>query len=102
MFIDLFSGCGGLSLGAYLAGLKNSVEIDCDKDLTSSFSKNFPAEDLLVDYLAELEPKDLRKKTVKIDRMPSSEVRHAKDLVSWDGVTRPTKGIICFSVTSNT
>lgn len=40
--IDLFSGCGGFSLGAELAGFSTHVAIDVDPDLHSSFHRNFP------------------------------------------------------------
>lgn len=39
--IDLFSGCGGFSLGAELAGFQTAVAIDIDEDLQRSFSLNF-------------------------------------------------------------
>lgn len=40
--IDLFSGCGGFSLGAELVGFRTAVAIDIDRDLQHSFSLNFP------------------------------------------------------------
>lgn len=40
--VDLFSGCGGFSLGADLAGFSTCIAIDIDSDLQSSFHKNFP------------------------------------------------------------
>jgi DNA (cytosine-5)-methyltransferase 1 len=60
MFIDLFCGCGGLSLGANLAGMQEEVAIDIDKNLTSSFLVNFPNAKLLNQDLVKLNPKDLR------------------------------------------
>lgn len=40
--LDLFSGCGGLSLGAHRAGFSTALAIDADPILTSSFNCNFP------------------------------------------------------------
>lgn len=42
MLVDLFSGCGGLSLGAKLAGWSVGAAVDLDSDLTHSYIKNFP------------------------------------------------------------
>ena len=40
--IDLFSGCGGISLGAELAGFHSLVAIDVDATLQSAYKLNFP------------------------------------------------------------
>lgn len=40
--IDLFSGCGGFSLGAELAGFHSLVAIDNNPVLQSGYKKNFP------------------------------------------------------------
>lgn len=45
--LDLFSGCGGLSLGAHNAGFSTALAIDSDEILTSSFAMNFPKARLL-------------------------------------------------------
>lgn len=45
--LDLFSGCGGFSLGAHLAGFSTSLAIDVDPILSSSFEKNFPRTKIL-------------------------------------------------------
>ncbi|MGN8084116.1 DNA cytosine methyltransferase [Variovorax sp. 22077] len=42
VLVDLFSGCGGFSLGAHKAGFNVAAAFDIDPDLTSSFSQNFP------------------------------------------------------------
>lgn len=41
-FIDLFSGCGGFSLGLEKAGLKCRAAIDFDESATKTFQKNHP------------------------------------------------------------
>lgn len=40
--VDLFSGCGGFSLGAEFAGFKSLAAIDIDATLQSSYRRNFP------------------------------------------------------------
>jgi len=40
-FIDLFAGCGGLSLGLSQAGLEGVLAIEKSSDAFSSFSRNF-------------------------------------------------------------
>jgi DNA (cytosine-5)-methyltransferase 1 len=40
--IDLFSGCGGLSLGAARAGLNPTVAVELDPHAAAAHSKNFP------------------------------------------------------------
>lgn len=46
--VDLYSGCGGLSLGASAAGLAPTLSIDIDPILTSSYRENHPDTQLLV------------------------------------------------------
>lgn len=53
--VDLFSGCGGLSLGAHFAGLRTAVAVDVDATLSSSFSTNFPATRLINANAAEID-----------------------------------------------
>ena len=40
--IDLFSGCGGLSLGFKMAGFKSILASDIDENCASTFKRNFP------------------------------------------------------------
>ncbi|MCU1748370.1 DNA cytosine methyltransferase [Pseudomonas sp. 6D_7.1_Bac1] len=40
--IDLFCGCGGLGLGAELAGFHSLAAVDIDQDLQSAYRLNFP------------------------------------------------------------
>ncbi len=56
---DLFCGAGGFSLGAHLAGFHTSFAVDCDTDLTSSFSTNFPSAKLLIKDLSLVSPEKL-------------------------------------------
>lgn len=41
-FIDLFSGCGGLSLGFEMAGFKSILACDFWKPACLTFKNNFP------------------------------------------------------------
>ena len=43
-FIDLFAGCGGLSLGLSLAGLEGRFAIERDPMAFETFSANFLGE----------------------------------------------------------
>ncbi|MEJ8574151.1 DNA cytosine methyltransferase [Microbaculum marinum] len=58
--IDLFSGCGGFSLGAHLSGFNVSLAVDLDPILSSSFGSNFPGVPLRNWNLAEVEPEQLK------------------------------------------
>jgi DNA (cytosine-5)-methyltransferase 1 len=40
--LDLFSGCGGFSLGAEMAGFRSLAAIDIDPILQSGYKRNFP------------------------------------------------------------
>ncbi|MEP1590842.1 DNA cytosine methyltransferase [Sulfitobacter sp.] len=54
--LDLFSGCGGLSLGAARAGLPPTVAIELDPTAAASHSLNFPSCRTLRLDLAETDP----------------------------------------------
>lgn len=56
LIIDLFSGCGGLGLGAELAGFHSLAAVDIDKDLQSAYSLNFPLTQTINTDLALLNP----------------------------------------------
>lgn len=58
--IDLYCGCGGLSLGGHGAGLTTALAVDIDQNLTSSFSANFPGIQLVNGDLLTLDPNDLK------------------------------------------
>ena len=57
--VDLFSGCGGFSLGAHLAGFQVSLAVDVDPILSSSFNLNFPDVALRNWNIADLEPESV-------------------------------------------
>lgn len=59
VLIDLFSGCGGLSLGAHHAGFKVAAAFDNDPILSSSYPLNFPETKLYLRDVAKLTGKDL-------------------------------------------
>jgi len=52
--VDLFSGCGGFSLGAHQSGFDVVCAYDIDEVLTSSFSYNFPNTKLLIGDICDL------------------------------------------------
>lgn len=57
--IDLFCGCGGLSLGAHQAGFSTTLAIDSDPLLTSSFEINFQGVRLLIQDVRAVEASTL-------------------------------------------
>lgn len=59
--IDLFSGGGGFSLGAHLAGFKTALAVDKDYDLTNSYKLNFPQSRFRTVDLSLVEPDYLLK-----------------------------------------
>ncbi len=58
--VDLFCGCGGLSLGASAAGFEPRVAVDVDSVLSSSYQRNHQHGKVVVADLFELEPNTLR------------------------------------------
>lgn len=55
-FIDLFAGCGGLSLGFEMAGFKSLLAIDNWKDALTTYAYNRKGAKTLCGDLATLEP----------------------------------------------
>lgn len=51
--LDLFSGCGGISLGFKLSGYNISGGIDIDHDSVKTFKKNFPKSKAVCESLLE-------------------------------------------------
>lgn len=56
--VDLFSGCGGFSLGASNAGCDVVLSFDIDPILTSSYKANFPSANLVLGDVSELSGED--------------------------------------------
>lgn len=56
--IDIFSGAGGLSLGAINAGIKIPVAIEKDKFAALTFKKNHPETNVIEQDIREINPKD--------------------------------------------
>jgi DNA (cytosine-5)-methyltransferase 1 len=50
--VDIFSGAGGLSLGAENAGISISLAIEKDKYAAKTFSRNHPNSKVLCDDIA--------------------------------------------------
>lgn len=58
---DLFSGCGGFSLGAEQTGLPPAVAFDIDPILTSSYEANHPLTKLVLADLSNVTPTDVER-----------------------------------------
>ena len=67
-FIDLFSGCGGLSLGFEMAGYKSLLAIDNWQDALDTYKHNNPNARTLCGDLSEINPEDIRRE-YNIDRV---------------------------------
>lgn len=60
-FIDLFSGCGGLSLGFEMAGFESILAVDNWQDALDTYSYNRKNSKTLCADLATLDPAELKK-----------------------------------------
>jgi DNA (cytosine-5)-methyltransferase 1 len=60
--LDVYSGCGGFSLGAHQAGFTTALAIDSDPLLTSSFPLNFPGVTLLRQDVRKIDALAIRTK----------------------------------------
>ena len=65
--IDLFSGCGGFSLGAIQAGLDVVAAFDNDPILSASYPTNFPSTKLMLRDITKLKGKDIQKVAGRVD-----------------------------------
>tara|TARA_X000000368_G_scaffold188758_1_gene148860 strand:+ start:1911 stop:3089 length:1179 start_codon:yes stop_codon:yes gene_type:complete len=59
--IDLFSGCGGLSLGLKWAGIDTVLANDIDFNCQKTYELNFPESQFLLGDLSEFQKKDFDK-----------------------------------------
>lgn len=59
--IDIFSGAGGLSLGAEMAGVKISSAIEINKSAAQTFLRNHKGSKVLQGDICEIDPKSLIK-----------------------------------------
>lgn len=60
--LDLFSGCGGLSLGMERAGFQVLYANELRKDAAETYRKNFPHVEMQVGDIRDIEPSDVKKK----------------------------------------
>ena len=65
--LDLFSGCGGLSLGFKMAGFEISGAIDNDADSIQTFKKNFKKSKSLIKDINKINKKEIKKNFSNID-----------------------------------
>ena len=67
--VELFSGCGGFSLGDRQAGLQVVAAFDNDPVLASSYPINFPDTKMYIRDVAEIRGEELCSPIVRIDRI---------------------------------
>ena len=60
-YIDLFCGAGGMSLGFDNLGFDNIFSIEFNKDFASTYSKNFPKHNLIVDDIKNVDNEQIKK-----------------------------------------
>jgi len=63
--IDLFSGCGGMSLGFKWAGFNTLLASDIDENCEKTFNTNFPETPFICGDLADFQKKDFQKHITK-------------------------------------
>lgn len=56
--VDLFCGCGGISVGLRSAGLEVIAGVDINTKYIVSFAKNFPKAHVITDDIVSITPKD--------------------------------------------
>jgi DNA (cytosine-5)-methyltransferase 1 len=56
--IDLFAGCGGLTLGLHAAGCKTALAVEIEPDFAATFGANFPDSRTITRDIAEIDFQD--------------------------------------------
>lgn len=59
--VDIFSGAGGLSLGAEMAGIKISTAVEINKSATQTFLRNHKGAEVVQGDIQKIDPKTLIK-----------------------------------------
>lgn len=62
--IDLFSGCGGLSLGFLKAGYEIVKAVEFDKEIANSYKMNHPEIEMIVDDIRNVDNENVFKKNM--------------------------------------
>ena len=57
--LDLFSGCGGLTLGFKMAGFRSVFASDIDENCKLTFTKNFPDVPFICQDITKLTKSDI-------------------------------------------
>ena len=57
--IDLFAGCGGLSLGFIQAGFSIEKAVEYDPVIANTYQRNHPGVDVIVDDIKNIDTSDM-------------------------------------------
>ncbi len=60
--VDIFSGAGGLSLGAEMAGIKIAIAVERDTAAAKTFAKNHPNAQVICEDITQIDPLNFVKK----------------------------------------
>ena len=70
--VDLFSGCGGMSLGFKWAGFNTLLASDIDENCEKTFNANFSETPFICGDLADFQKKDFRPAANQLNECPWS------------------------------
>ena len=59
--VDLFAGCGGLTLGLEWAGFNSLLGVELDPDAAATYSRNFPKATVWADRIEELSDEEMKR-----------------------------------------
>lgn len=99
--IDLFAGCGGLSLGFMKAGYVVNKAVEFDPAIAQTYKVNHPEVNVIVDDITNVDTTGV---FLEVTRMLSLEDHLARGFL-WlvresDTVLSMTQGITCLSIIS--
>lgn len=74
--IDLFSGCGGMSLGFKMAGFRSLLASDIDENCEKTFVSNFPGTPFIRKDISEIRKEDVDAVPVLLAKAIAENLKH--------------------------